>query len=134
MHSPPADFEEYIAAAEELVRDYYVSRDIVLATDDHNLVVELLANPSTRRNFTYYFANYDRRIDTDSAVDFARKHGTHLQGVIKTVTDLILCSHPNIGGFVVTTGSNFGRLINELRKTDGKRRDYPFADLTPGEC
>lgn len=92
-----------------------------------------MSDPPSRRNFTYFFANYDRRLDTNSAVEFAQKHDAYLAVVINTVADVILCSHPNIAGFVMTTGSNFDRLINELRKTDGKRRDFPFADLTPGE-
>lgn len=92
-----------------------------------------MSNPSARRNFTYHFVNYDRRIDTPSAVEFVEKHGNRLAVVINMITDLIICSHPNIGGFVMTTGSNFDRLVNELRKTDGKRGRYPFIDLTPGE-
>jgi len=34
---------------------------------------------------------------------------------------------------VQTTGSNWNRLINELRKTDGKRNMVPFIDLEKGE-
>ena len=32
-----------------------------------------------------------------------------------------------------TLTSHWNRLINELRKTDGVRRDAPWADLMPGE-
>jgi hypothetical protein len=41
--------------------------------------------------------------------------------------------HPHCKAFVQTTGSNWGRLINEIRKTDGKRQEAAFIDLEPGE-
>ena len=72
-------------------------------------------------------------MDTQSAVNFAAKHDTRLDVIVVTIAEIMFCSHPNIGGFVLTTKSNFDRLINELRKTDGKRKESPLVDLEPGE-
>ena len=50
-----------------------------------------------------------------------------------SLANLVLGVHPNCKAFVQTTGSNWNRLINEIRKTDGLRQDAVFVDLEPGE-
>lgn len=50
-----------------------------------------------------------------------------------SLANLMLGAHPNCKAFVQTTGSNWNRLINEMRKTDGRRQDAVFIDLEPGE-
>jgi len=50
-----------------------------------------------------------------------------------SVANLILGVHPHCKAFVQTTGSNWNRLINEIRKTDGRRRNAASIDLEPGE-
>jgi hypothetical protein len=44
------------------------------------------------------------------------------------MANLLLGVHPSCRAFVQTTQSNWCRLINELRKTDG-RAGVPFIDL-----
>jgi hypothetical protein len=48
------------------------------------------------------------------------------------VANLILAVHPSCRWFVQTTGSNWNRLINEIRLTDGQRKEAAFIDLQPG--
>ena len=50
-----------------------------------------------------------------------------------SLANLMLGSHPNCKAFVQTTGSNWNRLINEMRRTDGLRHDAVFVDLESGE-
>lgn len=49
------------------------------------------------------------------------------------MANLILGVHPFCEAFVQTTGSNWNRLINEIRKTDSERHDALWIDLEPGE-
>jgi hypothetical protein len=49
------------------------------------------------------------------------------------LANLVLATHPSCKWFIGTTSSNQNRLINEIRKTDGVRRDAVFIDLEPGE-
>ena len=72
-------------------------------------------------NFTFYFNDYARQEDNSSAVKFAARNDARLEVIIATIAELMLCTHPNVGGYVFVTRSNMGRIINELRKTDGKR-------------
>lgn len=50
-----------------------------------------------------------------------------------TLADLSLISHPSCRWFVLTTSSNFARMANQLRKTDGLRVDAPLMDLEKKE-
>ena len=125
--------EEYLDAADQLSTKFGLSREILLATDDQNLIIDLKSNQGLRRNFTFYFSDYGRQKGAMSAVEFAAKNDARLHIVISTIAELMLCSHPNVGGYVFTTKSNIGRIINELRKTDGKRSNYPYIDLEFGE-
>jgi hypothetical protein len=50
-----------------------------------------------------------------------------------SVSNLMLGAHPSCRWFVQTTGSNWNRLINEIRSTDGVRKDAPWIDIQPGE-
>lgn len=127
------DLGEYLDAAELLTGQFGLSRDILLATDDPNLIKNLKSDKASRRGFTFYYSDFSRQEDSSSAVDFAAKNDARLEVIIATIAELMLCSHPNIGGYVFTTKSNIGRIINELRKTDGKRSNYPYIDLHYGE-
>jgi hypothetical protein len=125
---------DYMNAAEVLVDTYGLSRNILLATDSQQVITRLRERIPSRRNFTFYYLNYDRANDAEgSAVNFAAKHNIRYNVVISTISDLLLGSHPNVGGFVQTTNSNFDRIVNELRRSDGKRTQYPHIDLNPGE-
>jgi hypothetical protein len=127
-------YKDYLEAAERLVRHHGLSRNIILATDDEKIIRSIVPYPRNRQNFTIYFLSYGRQNDAGgSAVRFASKHNLRLEIMVNTLSDLIIGSHPNIGGFVQTTKSNFDRIINELRKSDGKRAMYPHIDLIPGE-
>lgn len=84
-----------------------------------------------RRNFTFYYTRFERRNHGGSPMKIARTLGVY-PFVVNSIANLIIATHPNIGGFVLTTGSNWNRLINELRLTDGKRATAPCIDLLPG--
>jgi hypothetical protein len=127
-------YKEYIEAAERLVHLHGLSRHIILATDDEKIIKRIERYTGARNNFTFYYLSYDRHNDAGgSAAFFASKHNLRLEVVVNSLSDLIIGSHPNIAGFVQTTGSNFDRIVNELRKSDGKRTLYPHIDLMPGE-
>lgn len=57
--------------------------------------------------------------------------GGYFGGV--SLANLILGTHPNCRAFVGTGQSNWNRLIDEIRRTDGLRHDAAYVDFQPGE-
>jgi hypothetical protein len=49
-----------------------------------------------------------------------------------SLANLALGVHPSCRWFVQTTRSNWNRLINEIRLTDGVRANATWVDLEPG--
>lgn len=49
------------------------------------------------------------------------------------MSNLLLGVHPSCRWFVQTGASNWNRLIDEIRRTDGQRAEAASVDLEPGE-
>jgi hypothetical protein len=50
-----------------------------------------------------------------------------------SVANLMLGAHPSCEVFVQTSASNWNRLIDELRRTDGRRVNAVWIDLEVGQ-
>lgn len=126
-------FEEYMEAAEHLVRNFTgLSRNIVLGTDNEHIIEQLESNKTARRHFTFYYLLFPRKNEGGESMHQARSIGVY-KYVMDATLNLMIGTHPNIGAFVHTTSSNYDRLINELRRTDGRRGAAPIIDLEPGD-
>lgn len=123
-------FEEYLAAAEQLLATHAgrLSRHIILGTDNEYIINQLETNMTTRNNFTYYYTLFKRRNSGGPPLRYALNSGLH-NFTFNSISNLIIATNPSVAGFVQTTISNWNRLINELRRADGRRASAPCIDL-----
>ena len=126
------EFNEYLDAAILLCERHGFARNIILSTDNERIIEAIENDKSSRRGFTFYYTTFKRINDWGSPIQTAHKTGV-INFVLNSFANLILGTHPCIMGFVQTTSSNWNRLINELRKTDGRRANAPSIDLEYGE-
>lgn len=127
--APMHPFEEYLSAAETLVKEGKAVPHIILGTDDHHVIDKLERNISERKGFTFYFVRMPRNNDK-SAHQAAELNGM-LNYTVSAVGDFMIGSHPNVQSFIVTTSSNFARVIHELISTSGYHPKPSFIDLQP---
>lgn len=132
IESPLHPFSEYLDAADTLCSKHGFAKNIILSTDDEMVIEEIEQNPKARRGYTFYYTSFTRINDWGSPIQTAHKAGV-VGFIINSFANLILGTHPCIKGFVQTTSSNWNRLINEIRKTDGHRHNAPSIDLEYGE-
>lgn len=123
---------EYLDAAEILCARHGIAKVIVLSTDNERVIEELESSQAARRGFTFYYTRFGRINDWGSPIQTAHKTGM-VSFVVNSFANLILGAHPCNVAFVQTTSSNWNRLIDELRKTDGVRASAPSIDLEYGQ-
>lgn len=95
---------------------------IILSTEDNKVMDEAAKwneeHPTgTQWQFTYL---NDKKVNNQHVISVARWH--FVNAFMAAQAD----------AFIITTGSNWCRVINELRKTRGKL-NYALGDLEPGE-
>lgn len=118
---------EYIDAAETVRNstksDYMGASDVILlSTEDPAVIDEAKAWNANHPNGTQWQFIYlnDMKVNNQYSVTHARWH---------VVTAFLTAK---ADAFVLTTLSNWCRLLNEMRKVDGKM-EYPFVDFTNRE-
>jgi hypothetical protein len=125
-------FDEYMAFAENLrSTDTFFSTfekiNVLLSTEDNQVINEAHAYHQRRPVWSFHYTDIGR--GNENNVDAISKYGA-INVALNALTNLFLSDDCN--AFFTTRGSNWGRLIDELRRTQGKE-NYPFFDLTAGD-
>jgi len=126
------EFDEYMTPAENLraTNTYFSSFEkihVLLSTED-NLVIEQ-AHAFHRNNSMWLFHYTAFGRGNENNYDAIAKYGA-VEVALNSLTNLFLTD--KCDAFFTTRGSNWGRLIDELRRTQGKE-NYPFIDLSIGD-
>ena len=122
------------------------AKDILLSTEDPRVITE--AADEERRNshmmdtsasvgrggsaeneghrWSFHYTPF-KRVNEWSNFHMIRHHGA-VNVSLNAFTNLFLSLHCD--AYVTTLGSNWGRLMNELRRTHGKE-GVPFVDIEP---
>lgn len=125
-------FKDHLEAANTIMRNNpsNISRNVFLSLDNETLIAELHKGLWDSYNMAFYYTTFNRQNDTTSPMAMAARVPDF--GLI-SIANLILGVHPNCAAFVEMGGSNWARLIDEIRRTDGVRCEAPYHDFAPGE-
>lgn len=123
-------FGEYMDAADGVVLQNGAIKHIILGTDNEHIIENLENNISERRGYTFYYTMFARNNDGDGgSMRVAATSSGVYNYTIGAIADLMIGSHPNINSFIVTSTSNWNRLIHELVISDGYHTNPVFIDL-----
>lgn len=124
------NYTEYMNAADQLREKFpYLSKSIILGTDDEHIIENIENNPSERRGYTFYYTLFTRLNDGGSPMATAMQTSNVKVFTVHAMLNLMLITHPAISGYVQSTMSNWNRLIRELVNTDCVLKDRHVIDL-----
>lgn len=122
---------EYLDAADALLQHHpLLVKHIILSTDDENVIEHLINDIPSRRGYTFYYIHRVRLDKGGNPLSTALKISGVYKATIHALLDLMLSTHPLVGGFVAFTQSNWNMMIHELASTDCVKRERAVVDLS----
>eukprot|EP00762_Andalucia_godoyi_P002184 ANDGO_07480.mRNA.1 hypothetical protein len=117
---------DYVEGAARIVEQLGIDKRIFLSTDDENVILEL----GNFKDWEIFYLNQERHNNMSPMQQADAMKGTKFLQI--SLANLLFQTMPSCRGWVQTTGSNWCRLINEVRRLQGAEY-LPFVDLEYGE-